>query len=158
MLGATKLTKNTDPDKYSYSRYDIWFDSRSLFSNPTLHWDKNAVSFRANNCYSVHTDNKNKDILVLGECPTQGLHDTTITSEAKYSNSFSRLGKSCVSLHYAGDKSFLFVTATKIYQFKAKVFEMDSYPLCLEIISKNVTAKNVKKENRTESICIRFFC
>ena len=25
---------------------------------------------------SVHIDNKNKDILILGEGPTQGLHDT----------------------------------------------------------------------------------
>ena len=28
---------------------------------------------------SVHIDNKGKDILILGEGPTQGLHDTTLT-------------------------------------------------------------------------------
>ena len=33
---------------------------------------------------SVHIDNKNKDILILGEGPVQGLDDTTLTAEAKY--------------------------------------------------------------------------
>ena len=33
---------------------------------------------------SMHVDNKNKDILVLGEGPTQELDDTTLTVEAKY--------------------------------------------------------------------------
>ena len=31
----------------------------------------------------MHTDNKNKDILILGKGPTQGLGDTTLTAEAK---------------------------------------------------------------------------
>ena len=30
----------------------------------------------------VHVDNKGKDILILGEGPTQGLDDTTLTEEA----------------------------------------------------------------------------
>ena len=37
---------------------------------------------------SVHIDNKRKDILILGEGPTQGLDDTTLTVEAKYPISF----------------------------------------------------------------------
>ena len=32
----------------------------------------------------VHIDNKNKDIIILGEEPTQGLNDITLTTEAKY--------------------------------------------------------------------------
>ena len=49
----------------------------------------------------MHTDNKKKDILVLGERPTQGLDDTMITTEAKYSINFSRSNrKFCLSLHY----------------------------------------------------------
>ena len=32
---------------------------------------------------SVHVDNKNKNILILGEGPTQGLYDTTLKKEAK---------------------------------------------------------------------------
>ena len=33
---------------------------------------------------SVHISNKNKDILIFGEGPTQGLDDTTLTAEDKY--------------------------------------------------------------------------
>ena len=33
---------------------------------------------------------RKKDSLVLDKEPTQGLHDTTITAEAKYSINFSR--------------------------------------------------------------------
>ena len=36
----------------------------------------------------VHIDNKNKDILILGEEPTQGLDDNPLTAEAKYSIQF----------------------------------------------------------------------
>ena len=32
----------------------------------------------------MHVDNKNKDILILGEGPTQGSDDTTLIAEAKY--------------------------------------------------------------------------
>ena len=34
---------------------------------------------------SVHIDNKNKDILILGEGSTLGLDDTTLIAETKYS-------------------------------------------------------------------------
>ena len=34
-------------------------------------------------------DNKNKNILILGEGPTQGLNDTTLTAEAKYPINFT---------------------------------------------------------------------
>ena len=39
---------------------------------------------------SVHVDNKGKNILIPGEGPTQGLDDTLLTVEAKYSINFSR--------------------------------------------------------------------
>ena len=72
---------------------------------------------------SVH--NKNKNILILGERPTQGLDDTTLTAEAKYPINFTQAGKRFVlSLHYIGKNSFLFVNATEIYQFKAKDSEI----------------------------------
>ena len=32
LFGAVKLTKNADPDKYSYSGYGIGLDFRSRFS------------------------------------------------------------------------------------------------------------------------------
>ena len=42
---------------------------------------------------SVHIDNKNKYILILGEKPTQGLDDSTLTAEAKYPIIFTQSGK-----------------------------------------------------------------
>ena len=37
---------------------------------------------------SVHANNKTKNVLVLGERITQGLDDTTLTVEKKYSINF----------------------------------------------------------------------
>ena len=83
---------------------------------------KNAIIFRIENSSSVYIGNYEKDILVLNEGPTQAFDDTTITAEAKYSINFTRLGrKFCLSLHYNGNYSFLFVNATKRYQFKARI-------------------------------------
>ena len=74
---------------------------------------------------SVHTDNKKKDILILGIGPTQGLDDTTLAAEAKYSMNFLRTNRNfCLSLHFNGNNSFSFVNATQIYQFKAKDSEI----------------------------------
>ena len=70
---------------------------------------------------SVHIDNKGKDSLILGEGPTQGLDDMTLTAEAKYPISFTQSGKRFVlRLHHNGSNRFLFVNATNVYWFKAK--------------------------------------
>ena len=67
-------------------------------------------------------------------------------AEAPYSINFSRSNrKFCLSLHYTGSNSFLFLNATKIYQFKANDSEIKKYPLCLGNISKGFTANNMKK-------------
>ena len=49
---------------------------------------KNAIIFRVDMSSSVHIDNRNKDILILGEGPTQGLDDTILAAEAEYSINF----------------------------------------------------------------------
>ena len=95
---------------------------------------------------SVHIDNKGKGILILGEGPAQGLDDTTLIAEAKYLINFTQSGKRFVlGLHYNGSNSFLFVNATKIYQFKAKGSEIKDYTLCLGNTSKDFTINNMKK-------------
>ena len=38
----------------------------------------------------MHTNNENKDILILGKLQTKGLHNTTLTAEAEYYFNFSR--------------------------------------------------------------------
>ena len=80
---------------------------------------KNVTILRADMSSSVHVDNKNKDILILGEGPTQGLDGTTLTAEAKYPINFTQPRKRFeLSLHYNGSSSFLFVNATKIKTLK----------------------------------------
>ena len=38
---------------------------------------------------SVHIDNKDKDILIFSEGPTQGLDYATLTAEVRYSINFT---------------------------------------------------------------------
>ena len=95
---------------------------------------------------SGHIDNKNKDLFILGEGPTQGLNNTTLTAEAKYPINFTQSGKRFVlSLHYTESNSFLFCNATKICKFKAKDSKIKGYALHLGKISKDFTINNVKK-------------
>ena len=95
---------------------------------------------------STYIDHKGKHILILGEGPTQGLDNATLVAEAKYLTDFSRSqGKFCSSLHYNESNFLLFVNATKIYQCKAKDYEIKKYPLCLGNASKGFTSINVKK-------------
>ena len=42
---------------------------------------------------SVYFDNKGKDILIFVEGTNQGLDDTTLKAEAKYSINFTQSGK-----------------------------------------------------------------
>ena len=100
----------------------------------------------------MHTDNKKKYILVLGEDPTQILDDTKITPGALYSVTFSKSQrKFCLSLHYSGCNSFLFVNTTKIHQFKAKHCGIKPYLLHLRNISKYFTANNMKKRKKKQN-------
>ena len=86
---------------------------------------------------SVQIDIKGKDILILGEGPTQGLDDTTLTAVAKYPVNFAQSRKRFVlSLHFNGSNSSLFVNAKKINQFKAENSIIKDYALCLGNISK----------------------
>ena len=106
---------------------------------------------------SVHVDNKGKDILILGEGPTQGLDDTTLTAEAKYPINFTQSGKRFVlSLHYNGSNSFLFVNATKVYQFKEKNSEIIDYTLCLGNVLKEFTSNNMRLKGVVTFFSVNF--
>ena len=104
----------------------------------------------------MHIENKNTDILILVEGPTQELDNTALIVEAKYTiNFFTEPRKRFVlSLHYNGRNSFLFVNATKICQFKAKYSEIKGYIPCLGNILKNFTINNMKKSGLKGSVKI----
>ena len=114
------------------------FDRRSRFG-------QNVLIFGVDMSFSAHIDNKKKDILVLGKGPTQGL-EHTLTAEKMYSINFTVTKKKfCLSLHYNGANSYLFVNGTKIYEFKVKDSEIVVSPSCLENISKDLSVDNMKK-------------
>ena len=95
--------------------------------------------------YSIHIDNKEKDILVPGGGPTQGL-ESTVHAEKMYSINFTEKNKKfCLSLHYNGPNSYLFVNGTEVHKFKAKHSKTATTPLCLGNISKDWLIDNMKK-------------
>ena len=63
LFQPVKLTKNIDLDKCKYSSNSIWF----LFRIFIYRWKHGEnIIFGADMSSSVHIDNRNKDILVLG--------------------------------------------------------------------------------------------
>ena len=106
--------------------------------------------------FSAYIDNTKKDILVLGIGPTQGL-EHTLTAEKMYWINFTvTKRKFCLSLHYNGSNSYLFVNGTEIYKFKAKDSETVLTPLCLRNISKDWSIDNMKKKQGLMDMCMIF--
>ena len=90
-----------------------------------------------------------KDILILGKGPTQGL-ESTLTTEKMYSVNFTVTKKQfCLSLHYNGANSYLFVNGTGIYKFKAKDSQTVASQLCLGNISKFWSIDSMKRTGFT---------
>ena len=94
---------------------------------------------------TTNVDNRKKDILILGKDPTQGI-EHTLSAEKMYSINFTKENtRFCLSLHYNGANSYLFVNGTEIIKFKAKDSEITPYLLCLGNISKDLLVDNMKK-------------
>ena len=146
MFGAAKITKNSNIGKYKYAGYGIGFDSKGTFLLSDGSFGQNVIMFGADRGSSVNANNKTNYILVLGKDFIQGINDTTIYAEKMYSINFTKTNvKFCLSLHYDGDNSYLFINGTEICKFKAKDSEIDPYPLCLGNISKDFSVDNMKK-------------
>ena len=94
------------------------------------------------------------NILVLGKDFVQGINGATIDAEKLYNTNFTKKNKKfCLSLHYNGTNSYLFVNGTEIHKFKAKDSEIVASPLCLGNISKYFSVDNMKK-SRIKWICL----
>ena len=94
---------------------------------------------------SSKIDNRKKDILILSKGATQGL-EHTLSAEKLYSINFTKKNtKFCLSLHYNGANSYLFVNGTEIIKFKAKDSAIVASPLCLGNISKDWSIDNMKR-------------
>ena len=132
LFGAVSITKNADTDKNKYSGYGIGFDRTGIYLLPDDSFGRIVVIFGADMSSSSHVDNRGKDILILGTGPTQGSGEHSLTAEKMYSVSFTdQRKKCCLSLHYNGANSYLFVNSTEIIRFKAKDSNIIATPLCL---------------------------
>ena len=71
------------------------------------------------------------EFLVLGQGPTQGIHDNTSGANAKF----------CLSLNYNGDESSLYVKKSEMHKFKVKD-NISWYNFCLGRVSKALEKMN----------------
>ena len=145
LFAGVSLTKNVDINKYKYSGYGIGFNRHGSFSHPSSGTGRNVIIFRVDMSLSTKIDNRKNDMLILGKGPSQGL-EHTLSAEKMYSINFTENNKKlCLSLHYNGTNSYLFVNGREIYKFKAKDSEIVASPLCLGNISKDWSVDNMKK-------------
>ena len=94
---------------------------------------------------SPHIDNKKKHISVLEKGLTQALEHTPTAGKLFSINFTKNNTKFCLSLHYNGVNSYLFVNGTEIIKFKAKDSEIVTYPLCYGNNSTDFSVDNMKK-------------
>ena len=104
--------------------------------------------------WSPDIDNKGKDILILTNDPTPGMVEHSLTAEKMYSVNFTvNWTKFCLSLHYNGANSGLFINGTDIIKLKAKDSEIVAAPLCLGNITKESSEDNTKKTGLDRYVC-----
>ena len=142
-FGGVSMTKHGNIDRYKYSAYGIGFDR--YYSYPSGGTGRNVIIFGVDIKSSTKIDNRKKDILILGKGPTQGLEHTLSTEKIYLINFTEHNKKLCLSLHYNGANSYLFVNGKLIHKFKAKDSEIVVTPLSLGNISKDWSVDNMKK-------------
>ena len=114
------------------------------FSHPSGGTGGNVIIFGVDMSSSTKIDNRRKDILILGKCSTKRL-EHTLSTEKNYLINFTENDKKlCLSLHYNGGKSYLFVNCAEIYKFRAKDSEIVVAPLCRVNISKDLLVDSMK--------------
>ena len=87
----------------------------TLFSHPNGGTGRNVIIFGVDMSSSTKTDNRKKDVLIIGKGPTQGLKHT-LSAEKMYSINITENNKKfCLSLHYNGANSYLFVNGREIH-------------------------------------------
>ena len=121
LFGAVKLTKNTNPNKSSYSGYGIGFDSPSLFSIPNFDWGKNVIIFGLDMSSSVRANNKNKDLLILDKGQEKkGLNNTLRQQKQNFQDQ-----KQCfvLNLHYNESNIFYLLMPQKYISLKQKILK-----------------------------------
>ena len=141
LFGAIKVTmpsNTTYQQKYIYSGYGLAFNRTGQFTHGDKNLARNVTIFGVDASNSKHHTNKKQNILVLASGFIQKINNTTIYAEEIYSPNFSLENKTfCLSLHYNGNNSYLYVNGKQVVRFKAKDSEINKYPLALGYIADN---------------------
>ena len=146
LFGTVKLTKNADIDKYKYSGYGIRFDSKAIVMFLNGEFACDIIMSVADISSSVHVDNKKNKILLLLTRPYARITWYNIKLQTKnIGSTLQSLERNCLSFHYSGESSQLFINGTEIHKFKSKDSEIVATPLCLENIIKDFSEDNMKK-------------
>ena len=132
-IGALKLTKNAEPDKYNYSGYCSVFNSRESFllSNGS-DFGKNVIIFGDDMSswgYVLIIKRKIFWFLVKAQQMVQ-----MILRWLQGDNILKILlsnRKKSLRLHYNEMTSYIFFNDVDLYKFEAKDSEINSAPLCL---------------------------
>ena len=154
LCGAVSLTKNADIDKYKYSGYGFGFYRHGSFSHTSGTVGRSVIIFGVDMSSSTKNNNRKKDISIPGKGLTQGLEHTLSAEKMCSINVTENNTKICLSLHYNGANSYLFVNGTDIYKYKAKDSEIVATPLCLGDISEDWSVDDMKKKNRIKWVCL----
>ena len=91
----------------------------------------------------MHIDNKNKVIFILSERQTQGLDDTTLTAEDKYSIMLHNQEKDLYKVYAIMDATISYLLKLQKYIISKQDYEINNYTLCLGNISKGFTMNNM---------------
>ena len=89
-----------------------------------------------------HADNWKNNFSALDEGPITGIHGTFVSTDKKFSIKYSEVNtKFCLSLHYNGENSYLFVNGKEIFKFRSDSKNIN-FPtqLCLGSISNELRA------------------
>ena len=131
-----QITKNADTDKYKYKGYGICFNEGGLFSIGNINNGRNIIIFGLHENSVIHSNNKANNIFIMGDAFVQGINDTTLYAEKRYSRNFTQPStKFVLSLHYNGDNSYLFVNGKQELKFKAKTKSLVKEKLCIGNLS-----------------------
>ena len=114
-------------------------DSTGQFSHPQGGMARNITIFGADLSNSVYATNKTQNTLILSHGLTQKVNNTTIYAEKRYSPNFSAENKTfCLSLHYNGNGSYLFVNGKEVTKFKANQLTLGSISTSANLSSSDI--------------------
>ena len=140
------------------SGYVLAFDGTGQFTHNDGSLARNIIIFGADLSTLRHSTNRTQNILVLGCAFIQKINNTTIYAEGSYSPNFSIKNKVfCLSLHYNGDNSYLFVNGKEVVKFKDNNFEIKPQLIALgSIITSEHLLTNEIKESKLYGIIYDF--